>query len=145
MSCFIIKLNSMKIIDLKKLSGNTLTADSTLITADSTIITADATFSIGAEMTLKIIPREYVDEVVVTWYNELKQTTYTENCFTRIEKGYLIIPYLYKTFVEGDSFEVSIKSTTGKLLHRTKAYATMSDDLQNYKLNVANNNGIIEI
>ena len=135
----------MKIININDLLGLSLTVDSTAYTCDNTNITADATVVEGGEIAFKIIPRNYVSEVKLKWYNELKETTYIETCFTRTEKGYLVVPYIYRDIVEGDSFEITITDMSDNLLIRFKAYATMTNDLQNYKLNVPNNNGVIKI
>lgn len=135
----------MKIINLNELSASTLlTVDSTTITVDSTTITVDTTILTGEEMVFKIIPREYVSEVKLKWWNELKEVAFEEECFTTTDKGYMLIPYTYRDIVEGDSFEITVTDLSDNLLIRFKAYATMQEDLQNYKLNIANNNGIIE-
>lgn len=134
----------MKIINLQDLLGLSLTVDSTQYTVDSTALTADMTAIPGQEISFSVIPREYVDQVNLIWYNEVREITYSEICLTRNENGKMIIPYSYKDIVEGDSFEITVNDMSGNLLIRFKAYATMQTDLQNYKLNIPNN-GVIEL
>lgn len=135
----------MKIINLNDIVDSDLTVDRTDITVDSTQYTVDATFLPGGSLSLKIIPREYVDVVTLTFYNELTETTNTETCFATNENGYMTIPFGYSDFVEGDSFEITVRDEFGAVLYRSKGYATMEEDLENYKLNVKDNNDIIEM
>ena len=121
-----------------------LTVDSTSITVDSTSITVDKIIISGNGNTLEIIPLDYVDIVTVTFYEEMKQTAFTETCIVTNVDGYMIIPFIFDDFKEGDAFEVTIRnSQTNGIIGREHVYVTMQDDLENFKLNQKNNNGLI--
>jgi len=133
----------MKIINYQE-SGGGITADTTLITADNTFITADAG-PVSSEGFLLIIPREFVDEVFVTMYNELTFATISFVALTTTEKRYMKFEVPVTGIKEADSFELTIRkdSFEGELIYRDKAYATTIQDLENYKLSYPNANGVI--
>lgn len=124
----------MKIINLDNLVTTDLTVDSTEITVDSTRITVDTTYTVGNSVFLLITPREYVDEVIITLYNELTQQTYTDQTLTEISGNYLKIFFNTHTFNEGENYELVVRSLDNKVIYKSKCYVTMQDDLQNFKL-----------
>lgn len=134
----------MKIINVNNFYETPLTVDSTLYTADSTELTADMVSLQTDKLFIKVIPRQFPTEVIIQFYNELKQTRVSENCFVVNENGYMTIPFNYKTFEEGDSFEIKVTTTDGVLLYRDKAEVHMTDDLQNYKLIQKDANNVIK-
>jgi len=132
----------MKIINYEGLG--LITCDNALITCDNTLITCDATALINAA-TLKVIPREMVDEIHVTLYNELTFAGTTFTTTTSNSNGYMTFAVPIGGIKEGDSFEMTIRKddSDGEIIYRDKAYATIVTDLENYKLNYPNNNGVI--
>ena len=134
----------MKIINVNNFYNYPLTVDSTIITVDSTEWTADQISFTSSALFITVIPRDYPDVVNITFYNELKETTFTEECIVFSKNGYMDIPFTYSVFEEGDSFEITVKGLDDKLLWRGKAYVTMDDDLQNYKLIKKDDNNKIE-
>jgi len=134
----------MQVIDFSDVQG--ITADTTLITADNMIITADATLIFG-DAIMKIIPRELVDTVYVTLYNELTRIQGSFSAAAIVDRGYLQFNVPLGGIKEGDSFELTVRrdSFEGELLYRDKAYATVIKDLANYKLNYPDSNGVIVI
>ena len=121
-----------------------ITADTTLITADNTLITADATGMFGDSI-IRIIPREMVDSVYVILYNELTFVEFKFNVPATNDRGYLKFALSTAGIEEGDSFELTVRkdSYDGTLIYRGKAYATVVEDLANYKLNYPNASGVI--
>jgi hypothetical protein len=124
--------------------GQAITADTTLITADNTMITCDTTFLSG-EIILKVIPREQVINIYVLLYNELTFESLTFTAVATNDRGYMTFSVPVSGIKEGDSFELTITkdSFEGELLYRDKAYATSVQDLENYKLNYPDSNGVI--
>lgn len=133
----------MKIININNLDGINVTADTTLITADSTEYTADNSGSTGTTIYLDITPREYVDEVIVEFYNELSQITYSGISPTEINAGYMRIFFPNYGFIEGNSYELTVYKNDGvTILFRNKAYTTTNSDLPNFRYTLPNNNKI---
>lgn len=141
----------MKIIRYTGDTSYPLTVDTTLITADNTNITVDATVVAGipSYTHLKIIPREYPSTVYIQLYQELTEKNYYYIDSTpEVLNGYMTIKFLDTDIREGDSFELSIRSTDDHtsdetLIYRCKAYATNEEDLENYKLIPPLANGVI--
>jgi len=134
----------MKVINY--LGTQFLTCDSTLYTCDNAILTCDMiTADGGGTAFIKIIPREMVNTVYVTLYNELTfKTTQFSSPAINI-KGYLQFNVPVFGMKEGDSFELTVRkdSYTGALLYRDKAYATAIQNLEDYKLTYPDSNGTI--
>lgn len=83
---------------------------------------------------LRCIPRNNSEFVLLKLRNELKDTTETFEIETIQFNSYMILEF-FKTFVEGESSEIEIfDANTEELLYRGKSYATSQTDLENYKL-----------
>jgi hypothetical protein len=83
---------------------------------------------------LRCIPRNHSEIVLLKLRNELKNTTETFEIETIQYNSYMILEFV-KTFVEGESSEIEIfDSINDELLYRGKSYATSQTDLENYKL-----------
>lgn len=83
---------------------------------------------------LRCIPRNHSEIVLLKLRNELKDTTETFEIESINYNSYMILEFV-KTFVEGESSEIEIfDSITDELLYRGKSYATSQTDLENYKL-----------
>jgi hypothetical protein len=133
----------MKIINVNNLEGINVTADTTLVRADTTLYTADNSGSTGTTIYFDIIPREYVDEVIVEFYNELSQVFYSGISPTVINGGYMRVFFPNYGFVEGNSYELTVYKNDGvTILFRNKAYTTTNDDLPNFRYTLPNNNKI---
>ena len=119
-----------------------LTVDTTLITVDTTEITVDQTYIQTNQLYIKIMPSSYPIDVNITFLNELTEVEYTEQCITVTTNGWMVVPFEYKEFKEGDSFEVWVRNLNGKQIWRGKVYVTDQTDLQNYELipSIQNNN-----
>lgn len=126
------------------------TADSIEITADSIDITADAisyTISTTASYYSLVVPyRVFYSDVYVYLKDELTLATYSiDTTATEYTNGTLGLSFSYD-FQEGDSFEAAVRDRDNNiLLWRGKIYATEQEDLQNFKLNNPDDNGIIKI
>jgi hypothetical protein len=81
----------------------------------------------------------------MVFWNELKQTSRTITGLVTNLNGLSTISFNLTGLEEADSFEVTINKTDGTLLWRGKAFATSKTDLQDYKMNVPDNNNIITI
>ena len=138
----------MKIIKIGSVAEY-ITVDSTFYTADNTILTADVTYiGIGdPEFKLMILPREYPTKVYVDLYNEVKQSHFKFEADTTVELNYLTFLVNTLEMKEGDSFELFVRkdSQEGELIYRAKAFATYNNDLQNYKMNYPNSNGVYKL
>jgi hypothetical protein len=133
-------MNVIKLIDLVDAS---ITADSIEVTVDSTSVTVDNTSSqIVATYYLDIIPRFYTTEVVATFTNELTQAVHTLNCSAVKMGNYLRVAFMMDAN-NNDSFSVTVKDLTGKLMWRGKVFATTQEDIQQYKVNVPNTNNVL--
>jgi len=135
---------AMKVINY--LGSKFLTCDSTLYTCDNAILTCDTITEAGGSIAfIKIIPREMVNTVYVSLYNELtfKTTNFTAPAINN--KGYLQFNVPVFGMKEGDSFELTVRkdSYTGALIYRDKAYATSAAHPEDYKLTYPDSNGII--
>ena len=83
---------------------------------------------------LRCIPRNHSEIVLLKLRNELKDTTETFEIEPIIYNSYMVLEFV-KTFVEGESSEIEIFDIfTNELLYRGKSYATSQTDLENYKL-----------
>jgi predicted Zn-dependent protease len=83
---------------------------------------------------LRCIPRNHAEVVLLKLRNELKDTTETFEIPALQYNSYMVLEFI-KTFVEGESSEIEIfDSITNDLLYRGKSYATSQTDLENYKL-----------
>jgi hypothetical protein len=133
----------MKIININNVEGINVTADTTLVRADTTLYTADNSGSTGTTIYFDIIPREYVDEVIVEFYNELSQVFYSGISPTVINAGYMRVFFPNYGFIEGNSYELTVYKNDGvTILFRNKCYTTTNDDLPNYRYTLPNNNKI---
>ncbi len=133
----------MKIININNIDGINVTADTTLVRADTTLYTADNSGSTGTTIYFDIIPREYVDEVIVQFYNELSQVYYSGLSPTVINAGYMRVFFPNYGFEEGNSYELTVYKNDGvTILFRNKAYTTTNDYLPNYRYTLPNNNKI---
>jgi hypothetical protein len=134
------------ILKINEIPTSSLTVDSTQYTVDNTSITADritiVTGASSSDYSILIAPREYAVDVVMEFYHELKETLTTISATTESVNGYMKVNFSILV-VEGDSFELTIKNTNGKILWKGKAYATEQTDLQNYQFTPKNNNNDI--
>lgn len=134
---------SIKLVEIDLLDQN-LTADNAVIKADTTLFSADTT-QVTATYELRVAPRFFTTNVVFTLWNEIREERITFNLSATQDKGYMVISYNH-TFLEGESYEASINDTSGKLIWRGKLYSTSQTDIENFTLNLPdNNNNIIEI
>lgn len=133
----------MKIIKINTLEN--ITVDSTLITVDSSTITVDMTSASVSGQSFVLTMRELVDEVEMVFWNELKQTSRTITGSVTNLNGLSTVSFNLTGLEEADSFELTVNKMDGSLLWRGKAFATAKMDLQDYKMNVPNNNNIITI
>jgi hypothetical protein len=134
----------MYILNIYPSITSSITVDNTSINIDTTYITVDSENSASIVYTLKVIPREYKEEVVVNLYNELTSVNTIINCNTLNENNFMYV-YINYEFQNDDLFETTITDVSGSLLWRGKVGATSQTDIQNYKLNVPDNNNIIKI
>ena len=133
----------MKIININNVEGINVTADTTLVRADTTAYTADNSGSTGTTIYLDITPRQFVDEVIVEFYNELSQVFYSGVSPTEISNGYMRIFFPNYGFIEGNSYELTVYKNDGvTILFRNKAYTTTNSDLPNFRYTLPNNNKI---
>lgn len=122
-----------------------ITVDSTQITVDDTSITVDNNVSGfgGDGYRIQFIPRYYVENINVWLRNELNNEelsqTVTMTNLNGLCECILNIPNLE----DNTTFEIVINDTDDNLLFRGKVFATTQDDLENYKLNVPNQNNKI--
>ena len=80
---------------------------------------------------ISIIPRSYVEPIVLELYNEVTQVeTIVANSIT-VTDGILLITFDF-TFLEGDKYQIKL-SKDSEILYRGKLLAT-SQDPQRYKL-----------
>lgn len=80
---------------------------------------------------ISIIPRSYVEPIVLELYNEVTQIeTIVANSIT-VTDGILLITFDF-TFSEGDKYQIKL-SKDSEILYRGKLLAT-SQDPQKYKL-----------
>ena len=127
-----------------------LTVDSTLITVDSTEYTADQTIIDSYPYRIKVIPRFTSQTFSIRFKHNLTEIiTFVDVEYFQYFGDYLNAYFDYP-FLEGDSFEITIRDTSNpddrkNLMWRGLGYATMQDDLENYQLNVKNNDGIVYI
>jgi hypothetical protein len=83
---------------------------------------------------LRCIPRNHSEVVLLKLRNELKDTTETFEISALQYNSYMVLEF-EKVFVEGESSEIQIfDSISNELLYRGKSYATSQTDLENYKL-----------
>jgi hypothetical protein len=133
----------MKIFKIGDVIPVDLRVDTHLITCDSHDITCDQTLFEGYGYTIKVIPRFTSNNFQMRLKNELTQRiTIVDDLLFHHEDDYLVISFYY-SFEEGDSFEITIYDTSTSediLMWRGKGYATIQDDLENYKLIIATSN-----
>lgn len=134
----------MKIININDFDTLNLSVDNTMITVDNDIITADNTTGEISTMYLDIIPSEYITDSYckVDFYNELTQVMTNIDTSYSITNGLMRILFEDIGFNEGDSYELTVRKIDNKIIFRSKAYVTTSNDLQNYQLNQKINNVI---
>jgi hypothetical protein len=132
---------SIKLVEIDLLNQN-LRADNAIKKADSTLFTADTT-QITTAYQLRVAPRFFTTNVVLTLWNEIREEKQVFNLVSTQYNGYMEINFNH-IFLEGESYEASINNTTGNLIWRGKLYSTSQTDIENFTLNVPNNN-IIEI
>ena len=135
----------MKVINPNDFFDYYLTVDSTLITVDSTEITVDTVSIETGDLALQIKPKYFVEEVDLSFFNEITKETHTERCFTYNRKSWMHIPFTFKDFKEGDEFWCTARRTDGRWIWGDKVLVTYQEDLENYKLNIPNTNGKIRI
>lgn len=123
-----------------------LTVDSTLYTVDSTLITVDTTIEGSYPYRIKTVPRFHTQDFTITLKNELKQTTETLTIdYWRYDGEYLCAYFDYP-FIEGDAFEIKIvDNPTNEIAKREKGYATAQEDLENFKMNLPNQDNKIRM
>lgn len=135
----------MKIIQISDFVDISITADSLQATADSLVITADSNSSqLVSTYYIDITPRFFSTEVIATFTNELTSTITTLNCSAIKVGNYLRVSFLLDVD-NSDSFSVSITDVPGTLMWRGKLFATNQEDIQQYKMNVPNQDNIIII
>jgi hypothetical protein len=134
----------MYLLKIHPIISSSVTADSLDFTADNIFITVDSLDEVNILYNLKIIPREYKEEVKVILYNELTSETDIIVCTTVNNNNFMIIRLDYD-FQDNDLFETTVTDLEDNLLWRGKIGATLQTDIQNYKMNVPNSNNIIKI
>lgn len=123
-----------------------LTCDSTLYTCDDTNITCDMTIEGTYPYRLKILTSYTTQNFKIFLKNErTNETAELEVLYHQYDGEYLVAYFDYP-FEEGDSFEIrvidaNVADDRKNLIARDKGYATMQDDLENFKLVTSNNNG----
>jgi hypothetical protein len=122
-----------------------LTADRTDITADNTDITADASFRLLPNDTYEIVitPRQLVNEVILETIHELTKDRVLQTIPASNNNGKMYLTFELLNVKEGDLFKATVFDTDDNLLWRGKILATTQTNIQDYTLNVPNNNGII--
>jgi hypothetical protein len=116
-----------------------LTVDSTLYTVDNTHITIDATVIDIYHYLLRVITRYEAGNIEIQFKNELtKETSIIEIISMKYDREHLEAYFDYD-FQEGDSFEIKVidldqTDPRKNIIWRGKGYATMQDDLENYRL-----------
>lgn len=122
-----------------------LTADRTDITADNTDITADASFRLLPNDTYEIVitPRQLVNEVILETIHELTKDKVLQTISASNSNGKMYLTFELLNVKEGDLFKATVFDTDDNLLWRGKILATTQTNIQDYSLNVPNNNGII--
>lgn len=122
-----------------------ITADNYFITADSTDYTADQTMVSGGTYRLNVPYRFFSNEVKFYMINTLTNEHFLDEVDAiDYNNGTLMIIIDYN-FKSGDNFESTIRDMNDKLIWRGRIYSTDQTDLQNFKVNVPNENGIIKI
>lgn len=133
----------MNVIQIINSAGASITADSLEITADNTSVTADSiTSTIVPLYFLEILPRFYTDTVKLYLVNELTGNEIETTCGATKTGNYLKISFNVN-FTESDSFSATVTDLDGKLMWRGKVFATSQQDIQQYKVNVPNNNNVL--
>jgi hypothetical protein len=136
----------MYIIKINNSGSLNITADSTVFTADSTELTADiSNLDVSNMYVFSIIPRYFVDTVSVLFINELTKEETTQICQATDNKGLMNILFQYE-LKDNDLLDVTVyNNLNNDLLWRGKIGATSQNDIQNFKMNVPNNDNIIII
>lgn len=124
---------------------NPITVDSTQITVDSTDITVDNNISGfgGDGYLIRFIPRYYVENIIVTLRNELNNDELTQTVTMSNNNGICECILDIPNLEDNTNFEIVVTDTDENLLFRGKAFSTTQNDLENYKLNVPNQNNKI--
>lgn len=133
----------LKIVNIDP--GYSITADNYSITADSMEYTADHTTDGDGSYELNVPYRFFSDRVRFYMINTLTNEHFLDEVdATDYNNGTLKITIDYD-FKSGDNFESTIRDLDDDLIWRGRIYSTDQTDLQNFKVNVPNENGIIKI
>jgi hypothetical protein len=124
---------------------NPITVDSTEITVDSTVITVDNNISGfgGDGYLIRFIPRYYVEFINVMLRNELNNEELTQTVTMTENNGLCECIVEIPNLEDNTNFEIVVTDTDDNLLFRGKAFSTTQNDLENFKLNVPNQNNKI--
>jgi hypothetical protein len=123
-----------------------ITVDSIDITVDNDSLTVDTT-SISTSSPVGSF--DYVIDTLVSFEsdifkiifkNELTDDVFELDVLHHFYSNSRLYSYFNYTFQEGDSFEVKIIGSNGKVMRREKAYASKQADRENYKLTPKINN-----
>lgn len=136
----------MKIIninDFYEFYNYPITCDSDLISCDSDLISCDMETINSGKLFIRVTPRFSPNIVNITFYNELKQITTTEECNVINKDGWMDIPFSFNDFKEGETYEISVRGLDDKHIWRGRAFITINNDIQDYKLVTPDNNGKI--
>jgi hypothetical protein len=133
----------MHIIKIQQADIIPLTVDTIDFTSDDTSITADLTEVNISGHIIKVIPREYHDNVVIKMKNSLTSKQYVLECST-FNEGYFMNVIINHIFKVNETYDFDLTTLDNKLLYRGTIYVIDQDSTQDYKLNKPDND-IIKI
>lgn len=138
----------LKIMNIDPNYGGSLiefTADNYFITADTLDYTADQTIVSGGAYRLNVPFRFFSDRVKFYMIDTLTNKHFLDEVDAiNYNNGTLMIRVDYN-FKSGDNFESTIRDMNDNLIWRGRIFSTDQTDLQNFKVNVPNENGVIKI